>query len=75
MRCNTVLQSGSSSERLANGAKRHLDAHARSRTATYYWRAKCSDSAGNQSGWSAAALVKVDNVAPNMPAPRRPRRA
>ena len=35
---------------------------------TYYWRARATDAAGNQSGWSATRAVTLDTVAPAVPA-------
>src|SRR5205823_12641238 len=35
--------------------------------ATYYWRARTQDAAGNQSSWSSASSFVVDTVAPVVP--------
>jgi CheY-specific phosphatase CheX len=52
--CSTVLQTSATPTGLADG--------------TYYWRARATDDAGNQSAWSATRAVTLDTTAPSVPA-------
>ena len=68
--CNTVLQSGTSSSGIANGASGSWTPATLSE-GTYYWRAQATDSftpTGNVSGWSATSSFIVDTTAPGVPA-------
>ncbi len=67
--CNTVLQSGTSSSGIANGASGTWTPATLSE-GTYYWRAQATDSfvpTGNVSGWSATSSFIVDTTPPGVP--------
>ena len=63
--CTTVRQS-STSANLANGATYNWTPSTVT-DSTYYWRARATDAAGNQSSWTAASSFVVDTVAPSTP--------
>ena len=64
--CYTVLQSGSSSSGIANGANGSWTPAALAE-GTYYWHAQSTDSAANVSGWSATSTFVVDTTPPGSP--------
>jgi large repetitive protein len=64
--CSSVLQSGTTSSGIANGANGTWTPAALA-DGTYYWRAEATDSAANVSGWSATNSFTVDTVPPGNP--------
>jgi large repetitive protein len=65
--CATVVQSGSSTSGLANGASGSWKPSGLAGGA-YYWRARTVDAAGNQSAWSGARGFAFDTTPPAAPA-------
>ena len=67
--CGTVVQSGSSSSGLGNGATGSWTPSGLADGA-YFWRSRAQDAAGNQSAWSAVVRsFTLDTTAPTAPGP------
>jgi hypothetical protein len=69
--CTAVVQSGSSASGLTNGASGSWTPSGLADSG-YYWHARATDAAGNQSGWSAVRSFTLDTGPPSVPVQTAP---